>query len=143
MVLVPGPKRCWPLLSPGASDTRGGQSPDMHPRSPVAFNPLESQSVSFSLNTGGLEPGHGRFNIGYGTAAHVLGHGDPFHFFTASEEIPPHLVSTDMVVRIPQIPWPSAALAGPGQYDALKFIDNAATRESVYQDWDDDVFEVP
>jgi hypothetical protein len=30
-----------------------------------------------------------------------------------------------------------------GRYDALKFIDSADTRESVHQDWDDDVFEVP
>ena len=86
----------------------------------------------------------GGFNIGYGVAAaRVFGHGDPLRFFIASESIPPHLVATDMLVRIPQGPWPSAALAPSGRYDALKFIDNAATRETVYQDWDDDVFEVP
>ncbi|MDO8750899.1 MAG: hypothetical protein Q7K03_07125 [Dehalococcoidia bacterium] len=86
----------------------------------------------------------GRFNIGYGTAAaQVFGHGDPFRFYIAQEEIPPHLVATDMIVRIPQGPWPSVTLAPSGRYDALKFIDNAATRESVHQDWDDDVFQVP
>ncbi len=83
----------------------------------------------------------GRFNIGYGTAAaQVFGHGDPFRFYIALEEVPPHLVATDMVVRIPQGPWPSVALAPSGRYDALKFIDNAATRELVYQDWDDTSF---
>ncbi len=82
-------------------------------------------------------------NVGYGTAAAcLLGHGDPFRFFTASDDIAPHLVATDMIVRIPQGPWPSAALAGPGRYDALKFINNADTRESVHQNWDEDVFEV-
>ena len=48
-----------------------------------------------------------------------------------------------MIVRIPQGRWPSVALAPSGRYDALKFIDNANTRQSLYQDWDDDVFEVP
>ena len=190
----------------------------------LAFNPLESRSAGFALNTAGLEPGTygvrvvavdaftgttlmdqnipgglqvtipaalrgvnefsnlrwfygaeeppaplptlpitrragdptggfvllrhrgegGRFNIGYGTAAaQVFGHGDPFRFYIAQEEIPPHLVATDMIVRIPQGPWPSVALAGPGRYDALKFIDNADTRESVHQNWDEDVFQVP
>ncbi len=40
------------------------------------------------------------------------------------------MVATDMIVRIPQGPWPSVALAPPGRYDALKFIDNEATGES-------------
>ncbi len=67
----------------------------------------------------------------------------PFRFYIAQEEIPPHLVATDMIVRIPQgAPWPSVALAPPGRYDALKFMDDADTRESVHQNWDDDVFEV-
>ncbi len=89
------------------------------------------------------QKGGGRFNTGYGTAAaQVFGHGDPFRFFIAQEEIPPHLVATDIVVVILQGPWPSAALTPPGRYDALKFIDNADTQESVHQDWDDDVFEV-
>lgn len=86
----------------------------------------------------------GRFNIGYGTAAaRLLGHNDPFRFFIASEDIPPHLVATDMVIIIPESSWPSAALAPSGRYDALKFIDNADTRQTGYDDWDDDVFEVP
>jgi hypothetical protein len=37
----------------------------------------------------------------------------------------------------------SAGLAPSGRYDALKLIDNADTRPTVYDDWDDDVFEVP
>jgi hypothetical protein len=86
----------------------------------------------------------GRFNIGYGIAAsRTLGHNDPFRFFIATESIPPHPVATDIVVAIPQGPWPSAALAPSGRYDALKFIDNADTRQTVYSDWDEDVFEVP
>ena len=39
--------------------------------------------------------------------------------------------------------WSNEAVFPKGHaYDALKFIDNADTRESVYQNWDDDVFEV-
>ncbi|MFQ5872332.1 MAG: hypothetical protein ACE5JL_00825 [Dehalococcoidia bacterium] len=75
--------------------------------------------------------------------AGLFAYGELFRFFIASQEdIPPHLVATDMVVLIPESPWPSEALAPAGRYDALKFIDNAETRETVYQNWDDDVFEV-
>ena len=38
----------------------------------------------------------------------------------------------NIVARIPAIRWPSTALASSGRYDALKFIDEGATRESVY-----------
>lgn len=40
--------------------------------------------------------------------------------------------------------WPNeAVLPGAHTYDALKFIDEAATGETVYQDWVNDEFEFP
>jgi hypothetical protein len=40
--------------------------------------------------------------------------------------------------------WPNEAVFPGGHtYDALKSIDNADTQQAVYQNWDDDVFEVP
>jgi hypothetical protein len=39
--------------------------------------------------------------------------------------------------------WPDEAVFPGGHtYDALKSIDNEATGETVYQNWDYDVFEV-
>jgi hypothetical protein len=39
---------------------------------------------------------------------------------------------------------PSTAIAPSGRYDAQKFIDrvDVSPRQTAYQNWDDDVFEV-
>lgn len=89
----------------------------------------------------------GLFDVGYGIApARLTGHGRPFRFFTRRQfRVPSHPVPTPVAVDIPPSGWPSTAIAPAGRYDAQKFIDRVdlPTRQTVYQNWDDDVFEVP
>lgn len=99
--------------------------------------------------------------VGFGIAAAKVagpvplpGHNEPFRFWTADSsgnyivdpagfhrEMPSHVVPTTVAIIIPPGPWPSEALAPPGRYDALKFVDLEQT--PLYENWDDDVFEVP
>lgn len=95
----------------------------------------------------------GRFSVGYGIAQGVTGlrgilpksrHTEPRIFIRTSEEIPPHAVPTPIAVFIEGRGWPNEAVFPRGNtYDVLKFVDGEATGETVYQNWDDDVFEVP
>ena len=89
----------------------------------------------------------GLFDVGYGiAAARLTGHDRPFRFSTRRQvRVPSHPVPTPVAVDIPLSGWPSTALAPSGRYDAQKFIDRVdiSPRQTVYQNWDDDVFEVP
>jgi hypothetical protein len=84
--------------------------------------------------------------VGYGIApARLTGHDRPFRFFTRNQvRVPSHPVPTPVAVDIPLSGWPSTAIAPSGCYGTQKFIDRVdiSPRQTAYQNWDDDVFEV-
>ncbi len=84
--------------------------------------------------------------MGYGIApARLIGHDRPFQYFIRTQVwVPSHPVPMPLAVDIPPSAWPSATIAPAGRYDALKLTDrvDVSTRKTVYQNWDDDVFEV-
>ena len=90
----------------------------------------------------------GSYRFGYGIAkARLFGHNDPFASFAVVQRIPPHSISTPVWVFIPPpgttpATWPAAA-GDSGRYDARKFITDLRTSRNIYENWDDDVFQVP
>ncbi|MFC1935554.1 hypothetical protein ACFLX9_02155, partial [Chloroflexota bacterium] len=116
----------------------------LEPAEPIVKHVGDPTGGTFVFNHRGEG---GSYRFGYGIAkAKLFGHNDPFTFFAVVERIPPHSVSTPVWVFIPSpgatpATWPTSA-GDSGRYDAQKFITDLRTSRTIYEDWDDDVFEV-
>ncbi|MFC1935983.1 hypothetical protein ACFLX9_04460, partial [Chloroflexota bacterium] len=132
------------VLPAGLSGVNELDEPLMEPGESIMKQVGEPTGGTFVFNHRG-EGGSYRFEYGIAKAK-LFGHNDPFAFFAVVERIPPHSVSTPVWVFIPPpgttpATWPAAA-GDPGRYDARKSITDLRTNQTIYGDWDDDVFEV-